>query len=107
MLSAEEEAALARAQEQARKGKSGQQVPSALRLDGIIYSHPNSWAIWLNGRFIKAHEPVEALRILKVTPEFVEMAWNPAPGQSYQIILKPNETFQNTATPAPSKEKIN
>ena len=43
MLNPEEEAALTHAEEQARKGGAQSKNPHALRLDGIIYSHPKSW----------------------------------------------------------------
>lgn len=98
MLSPAEEAALMWAQDQARKGKQIKN-PNNLRLDGIIYSHQTSWTIWLNGRSIKAGESVDALRILKVTPESVEVIWSPKPDQHHQICLKPNEVFQSTSPP--------
>jgi hypothetical protein len=93
MLSPTEEAALTRAQQQARKGEQANNSDT-LRLDGIIYSHPKSWTIWLNGRAIKAGESVDTFRIINVTPESVEMIWSPKQDQHHQICLKPNETFQ-------------
>jgi hypothetical protein len=68
----------------------------SLRLDGIIYSHQKSWTIWLNGRSIKPGQKVEALRIVKVTPEVVELIWSPNPGEYHQISLRPNEVFQTS-----------
>lgn len=94
MLSPEEESALTRAQEQASKIGHTKEPPPVLRLDGIIYSHPKSWTIWLNGRSIKAGESIDALRILNVTPESVDIVWNPKPDQQHQIRLRPNEIFQ-------------
>jgi hypothetical protein len=94
MLSPTEEAALALAEDQAQKNGGQTQNPGTLRLDGIIYSHQKSWTIWLNGRSIKAGEPTEMLRILNVTPSYVEMVWNPKTDQRHQICLKPNEVFQ-------------
>lgn len=94
MLSPAEEAALAQAQDQARTHKEAKNSDT-LRLNGIIYTDPTSWTIWINGRPIKAGETVETLRILKVTPDFVDMIWSPAPNQHHQICLKPNEEFQN------------
>ena len=99
MLSASEEAALMRAQEQARKGNSGLPINSIkLRLDGIIYTNQKSWTIWLNGRSIKPGQKVDALRILSVTPESVELIWCPRPGETHQICLRPNEVFQTSNT---------
>lgn len=95
MLSPTEEAALTQAQEQARTGKEAKN-PNRLRLNGIIYSHPTSWTIWINSRPIKTGEMIEALQILKVTPDSVEMIWSPKPDQHHQICLKPNEVFQDT-----------
>ena len=91
MLSSTEEAALIQAQDRARTSN-----PNGLRLNGIIYSHPTSWTIWINGRPIKAGEVVETFNILKVTPDSVEMIWAPKPDQHHQIFLKPNEVFQDT-----------
>lgn len=91
MLSPTEEAALTQAQDQARTGN-----PNCLRLNGIIYSHPTSWTIWINGRPIKAGETAEGFHILKVTPDAVEMIWSPKPDQHHQICLKPNEVFDGT-----------
>ena len=91
MLSPVEEGALIRAQERACQVKDS----ATLRLDGIIYTHQESWTIWLNGRSIKAGESVDTLHILKVTPESVEVIWNPKLGQRHQISLKPNEIFHN------------
>lgn len=97
MLSTAEEAALHRAQEIAHKiGEKNTQSPIRLRLDGIIYSHQKSWTIWLNGHSIKPGQRVDALRILKVTPESVEMIWCPKPGEQHQICLRPNEMFQTS-----------
>lgn len=93
MLNPEEEAALAHAEEQARKGGTQSKNPHALRLDGIIYSHPKSWTIWINGRSIKAGDSMDTLRILHVTPESVEGVWTPSAGQNYPFSLKPNEVF--------------
>ena len=90
MLSPTEEAALTQAQDQNRTKNA-----NTLRLNGIIYTGPTSWTIWLNGRPIKAGEAVETLRILKVTPDSVDMIWNPTLDQQHQICLKPNEEFQN------------
>ncbi len=98
MLSPAEEAALMRAQEQARKSGGQAKNPHALRLDGIIYTHQKSWTIWLNGRSIKAGEFVDAFRILNVTPESVEVIWIPKADQRHQLCLKPNEVFQTTNT---------
>jgi hypothetical protein len=94
MLSPVEEAALAHAQDQARINK-GTKNANILRLNGIIYTHPTSWTIWINGRPIKAGEVVEALQILKVTSDSVELIWTPKPDQHHHICLKPNEVFQN------------
>lgn len=91
MLSPAEEAALTQAQDQARAKNA-----NTLRLNGIIYTDPTSWTIWINGRPIKAGETVETLRILKVTPDSVDMIWSPTPDQHHQISLKPNEEFQDT-----------
>ncbi|MCE3230551.1 MAG: hypothetical protein K0R76_977 [Alphaproteobacteria bacterium] len=98
MLSPAEEAALAHAEDHARKNGGRAKNPGTLRLDGIIYSHEKSWTIWLNGRSIKAGEPTDMLRILNVTPSYVEIVWNPKPDQRHQICLKPNEVFQQTDT---------
>ena len=98
MLSPIEEAALTHAQDQAqakRKSKNS----NTLRLNGIIYTHPTSWTIWINGHPIKAGEVVEAFQILKVTSDSVELIWNPKPDQHHHICLKPNEVFQTTGTP--------
>ncbi len=95
MLSPTEEAALTRAQDQARTNKDTKNS-NMLRLNGIIYTHPTSWTIWINGRPIKAGEAVETLQILKVTPDSVEVIWSPKPDQHHQICLKPNEVFQST-----------
>lgn len=91
MLSPTEEAALTKAQDQARTGN-----PHCLRLNGIVYSHPTSWTIWINGHPIKAGEVVEGFHILKVTPDAVEMIWSPKPDQHHQIYLKLNEVFEDT-----------
>jgi len=99
MLSPAEEAALLRAQEQARKGSSGPlKNPIKLRLEGIIYSNQKSWTIWLNGRSIKPGQKIDSLRILTVTPESVELIWCPKPGETHQICLRPNEVFQTSNT---------
>ena len=105
MLSKAEEAALIQAQEKARKGNRGQaKSPETLRLDGIIYSHQKSWTIWLNGRSIKPGQVVDALRIVNVTPESVEVIWSPKPNQHHQVCLKPNEVFQtSSALPEPER----
>lgn len=95
MLSPIEEAALTHAQEQARTSKEIKKS-NILHLNGIIYTHPTSWTVWINGRPIKAGEVVEALQILKVTPDSVEMIWRARSGQHHQICLKPNEVFQGT-----------
>jgi len=97
MLSPAEEAALTRAQAQARTNTDAKNS-TMLRLNGIIYTHPTSWTIWINGRPIKAGEAIDTLQILKVTPDSVELIWSPKPGQHHQICLKPNEVFQNTNT---------
>jgi len=95
MLSASEEAAIIRAQEQARTGNKGPGPTSgSLRLDGIIYSHQNSWTVWLNGHVIKPGQKIETIRIVKVTPDTVDLIWSPNPGEYHQISLKPNEVFQ-------------
>lgn len=101
MLTPDEESALVQAEERSKKGagESGQ-IPHALRLDGIIYSHPESWTIWLNGRPIKAGESIDSLHILSVTPESVEIVWCPKPGQRHEILLRPNDTFQGTPLPS-------
>ncbi|MGV8949121.1 MAG: hypothetical protein ACOH2E_07165 [Candidatus Paracaedibacter sp.] len=95
MLSPVEEAALIHAQDQARTNK-GSKNSNILRLNGIIYTHPTSWTIWINGCSIKAGEVVEALQILKVTSDSVELIWNPKADLHHHICLKPNEVFQNT-----------
>jgi hypothetical protein len=95
MLSSIEEAALTHAQEQARTSKEIKNS-NTVRLNGIIYTHPTSWTVWINGRPIKAGKVVETLQILKVTPDSVEMIWRPRPGQHHQICLKPNEVFHGT-----------
>jgi len=92
MLSSTEEAALAQAQARAQKETRSS---NTLRLDGIIYTDPASWTIWVNSRPIKAGETVETFHILKVTPDFVEMIWSPKPNQRHQVCLKPNEEFQD------------
>lgn len=93
MLSPSEEAALMRAQDKARKGNEAKS-PTSLRLNGIIYYEEKSWIIWLNGLAIKPGEGGDTIRILKVTPEGVEVIWTPEPDQHYQVCLKPNEVFQ-------------
>jgi hypothetical protein len=99
MLSTAEESALLRAQEQARKSHNElPKNPIKLRLDGIIYSNHKSWTIWLNGRSIKPGQKVDALRILAVTPESVQLIWCPKPGETHQICLRPNEIFQTSNT---------
>lgn len=94
MLSPQEEAAITRAQKQTGNRSGYAKSPTSLRLDGIIYSHPKSWAIWLNGRSIKAGESVESIRILKVTPESIDIIWSPKPDQHHRIFLKLNGVFQ-------------
>jgi hypothetical protein len=94
MLTPEEETAITYAQQQADKGGKYTKIPTSLRLDGIIYSDPESWVIWLNGRSIRAGESVDSIRILKVTPEAVTLIWFPKPDQGHQICLKPNGSFQ-------------
>lgn len=97
MLSSTEEAALIRAQEQAKMGERGQGAnPINLRLDGIIYTDQNSWTIWLNGRTIKPGQKIDALRIVKVTPESVELMWYPKRGEHHQISLRLNEAYQSS-----------
>jgi hypothetical protein len=96
MLSAEEETMLADAEGQARKGKVQGKDSHALRLDGIIYSHPKSWTIWINGRPIKSGDSIDTLRILNVTPESVEGIWTPNTGQSHPFSLKPHEVFEGS-----------
>jgi hypothetical protein len=96
MLSPQEEVAITRAQKQAGKQSGYTKSPTSLRLDGIIYSHPKAWAIWLNGRSIKAGESVESIRILKVTPQSVDLVWSPKPDQHHRICLKLNDVFQST-----------
>lgn len=96
MLSPAEEGALTRAQEQShKKGDKDVKNSEKLRLDGIIFSHQNSWTIWLNGRSIKQGQKIDTLRIVMVTPDTVDLVWCPKPGgESYEISLKPNEVFQ-------------
>jgi hypothetical protein len=65
-----------------------------LRLDGIIYTNQNSWTIWVNGRSIKPGQKVDAFRIVKVTPESVELIWCPTRGDHHQVSLRPNEAYQ-------------
>ena len=97
MLSPVEEAAISRAQEKAQGIGSGQtQKQISMRLDGIIYTHEKSWTIWINGRAIKSGQKVEGLRILKVTPDFIEAIWSPKPDEHYEIFLKPNEVFSQS-----------
>ena len=99
MLTSAEEAALKRAQEQAQKATSSQSKgPEKLRLDGIVYINQKSWTIWLNGRSIKPGQRIEALRILRVTPESVELIWCPSPDERHQLFLTPNEVFQLSST---------
>lgn len=95
MLSPQEEADILRAQKQGDKGGKYTKNPTSLRLDGIIYSHSKAWAIWLNGRSIRAGETSESIHILKVTPESVDMIWTPKPEQRHQIHLKLNSSFQS------------
>lgn len=105
MLSSTEQEALTRAQEQAQMGERGHGTnPVNLRLDGIIYTDQKSWTIWLNGRSIKSGQRIDALRIVKVTPESVELIWCPKPGEHHQISLRPNEVFQTSnAIPNPDR----
>lgn len=95
MLSPAEEGALTRAQEQSHlRGEKALKNSEKLRLDGIIFSHQNSWTIWLNGRSIKQGQKIDSLRIVAVTPEVVDLVWYPKPGETHQISLRPNEVFQ-------------
>ena len=95
MLSPAEEGALIRAQEQSQiKGDNLVKSSEKLRLDGIIYSHQNSWTIWLNGRSIKQGQKIDDLRIVTVTPDTVDLVWCPKSGESHKISLRPNEVFQ-------------
>ena len=99
MLSSTEEEAIKTALEQAQNRgqiKGGTQI----RLDGIIYTNPSSWTIWLNGRAVKAGESSPTFHILNVTPNSVELIWSPKPDQRHQVCLKINEAFQiATSTP--------
>ncbi|MBX9804626.1 MAG: hypothetical protein K2Y18_02605 [Alphaproteobacteria bacterium] len=99
MLSSTEEEAIKTALEQAQN--RGQiKGATQVRLDGIIYTNPTSWTIWLNGRVLKAGETSSIFRILKVTPNSVELIWSPKPDQHHQVCLKINEAFQiATSTP--------
>lgn len=99
MLSSTEEEAIKTALEQTQN-KGQIKGATQVRLDGIIYTNPTSWTIWLNGRAVKAGEPTPNFRILKVTPNSVELIWSPKPDQCHQVRLKINEAFQiATSTP--------
>jgi hypothetical protein len=98
MLSPAERSALVRAQDQAKLILKGKECSiSSLRLDGIVYSHQKSWIIWINGRAIKPGQKIQSIRILKVTPDFVEIVWSPKVEEHYQICLKLNEVFETSA----------
>jgi hypothetical protein len=103
LFSPEENAAIARALDTHKKSK----ISYKLCLNGIIYTNQKSWTIWLNGQLIKTGQSLETLRLLKVrivkvTPESVEVLWTPKPNHSHHVCLKLNETVQ-----APIDEEAN
>ena len=95
LLDALEEKALLQAQQTNQRAYNARK-PASLRLNGIIFRDESSWMIWLNGRPLKSGETIENIRILVVKPESVELIWNPCPGQSHHITLRPNEEFKPT-----------
>ncbi|MBM3468806.1 MAG: hypothetical protein FJX71_05185 [Alphaproteobacteria bacterium] len=97
MLSPTDEVALKEAYKEAQNFLKTTNL-NTLHLGGIIYHNQDSWTVWVNGQPLQAGHRYDSFRVLKVTPDFVEMIWIPKANDLHQILLRPNEVYRTRAS---------
>lgn len=56
-----------------------------LRLDAILFVSLQQWTVWLNGEPVTPDATPQGIRIARVTPQLVEIVWQPDPGDATDV----------------------
>lgn len=63
-------------------------------LAGLIYSGPQDWTFWLNGRRVTPDKVPEEVQNLYVTKYYIDFSWfDRQTNQLYPIRLRPHQSF--------------
>ncbi len=72
---------------------SGSIENATLYLSTILYSGPNDWTIWVNGKPIGPDQDFQSFEITAIGPRFVELLVPLSAQGMRPVRLEPNQTF--------------
>jgi hypothetical protein len=74
--------------------EQGPPPPRILHLSGIVYTSPQDWTLWLNGKRVSPKEMLPAIKDLRVAKEFIDLKWLDATsGETVPVRLRPHQRF--------------
>ncbi len=79
--------------EEAESRDSSAVENATLYLSTILYSGPNEWTIWVNGKPIGPHQDFTEFTITDIGPRFVELLVPLSAQGMRPVRLEPNQTF--------------
>lgn len=76
-----------------KRGPSNAIENSTLYLSTILYSGPNDWTIWVNGKPITPNQDFNEFKVTDIGPRFVELLVQLSAQGMRPVRLEPNQTF--------------
>lgn len=84
---------LGAAQEAETRARGNSIEGATLYLSTILYSGPNDWTIWVNGKPISPGQDFQDFEVLDIGPRFVELRVPLSAQGMRPVRLEPNQTF--------------
>jgi len=79
--------------EEGERGNSNAIENTSLYLSTIVYTGPQDWTIWINGKPIGPRQDFEEFKITDIGPRFVELLVPLSAQGMRPVRLEPNQTF--------------